>query len=758
MLIEELRPKTLDDVIGQELTIKILKGFIKKGKLPHMLFYGKAGTGKCVTKDSTIFVDNVLLSFDEFKEMKNDINNSVLSENGKNVKGYLHKEKSEHTIKVELEDGTMIEGTEEHKIKVIDDKKGIVWKDIGSFNGKEEVLVPTSYDIFPNEKINVSFDFKINKYANNIKKIPKNITIDEDFGYFMGCFIANGTINGNTIAISTHKNWLQKKIYDIMNSKFSFPPSYMMNKERYSYPVGIRICSIQIISFLKKIGIEQKTARYKDIPLIIRKSPKSVQISFLRALLDCDSWFNGNYYIQYTSASKKLAFMTRSLLINLGIYCKISKKKTKKYNHTYWNVTIPSDFTRKLILYYFDGKFKNKDIVFHKKNNTNVFQIPPDSKLKSFVRNKLNENEFKKCGTYNSNGKSVRVEEKYTNLKTNRGLSFKKFNKIAKLKGRIPEIEEITNYIEKNNVFLVKVRNVKKINKTKNVYDFHIPKNHTFICNNLINHNTTSAIALARDFYGNDWQDYFMEKNASDDRRLQDVRTKVKDVAQITVLDKPFKILFLDEVDSMDYLGQNALRRIMEKYSDRTVFILSCNYKNKLIEPLRNRCVSFHFHQLSLDELQEYIKRVCNENNIDIKPKAIEALAEASKGSVRTILSTIEKFIATDIKEVTKRTVENYTNKITDKDLITLISLTKQKQISQVDAYIDNVILAKGHEPQEILEKMRQFIKETKLIYHKDKPKILQLLGDIDYRISQGATPEIQLKTFFCYLIYKIRK
>lgn len=268
---------------------------------------------------------------------------------------------------------------------------------------------------------------------------------------------------------------------------------------------------------------------------------------------------------------------------------------------------------------------------------------------------------------------------------------------------------------------------------------------------------TTTSLALAKDFYGKHWQDYFMEMNASDERGIDVVRGKIKDIAKVTVLDRPFKILLLDEVDSMTPDGQNALRRIMEQYSDRTVFILSCNYKNKLIEPLRNRCVDFHFHPLSFDELQEYIKRVCNENNIDIKPTAIEALAEASQGSVRTILTTIEKFIATDTREVTKRIVNNYTNKITDKDLITLIDLTKQKDVSQVDNYIDNVILAKGYEPQELLEKMRRFIKDTKLIYHKDKPKILQLIGDIDYRISQGATPEIQLKTFFCYLIYKIR-
>jgi replication factor C small subunit len=268
---------------------------------------------------------------------------------------------------------------------------------------------------------------------------------------------------------------------------------------------------------------------------------------------------------------------------------------------------------------------------------------------------------------------------------------------------------------------------------------------------------TTSALALAQDLYGKQWKQYFIELNASDERGIDTVKGKIKEIAKLLLIDGNFKILFLDEVDSLTKDGQNALRRMMEQYSDRTVFILSCNYKNKLIEPLQNRCVDFHFHKLSFDQMNEYIKRVCNENNIDIKPKAIETLAEASQGSVRTILNTIEKFIATDVREVYKSTVESYTNKITDSDMITLIELTKKKDTSQVDAFIDNVIISKGYQAKEVLERIRVFVRDSKLIYKKDKPRILKLIGDIDFRINEGATTDIQLKTLFVYLISIIR-
>lgn len=268
---------------------------------------------------------------------------------------------------------------------------------------------------------------------------------------------------------------------------------------------------------------------------------------------------------------------------------------------------------------------------------------------------------------------------------------------------------------------------------------------------------TTVALAFAREYYGEKWQDYFLEMNASDERKLSDVRTKIKDITKLSLLDEPFKILFLDEVDSMDRLGQNALRRIMEQYADRTIFILSCNYKNKLIEPLQNRCVDFYFSPLKEAEMKHYIKDVCSKHDMTIEDDAISLLSLISQGSVRTVLSTLEKLIATNIKTVTKDYIETYTNVITDKDMKMLIELTKKRDISQVDNYIDNVILGNGYEPREVIERMRLYIKNTPFIASTDKPRILREIGTVDFRISQGATPEIQLKTFFAFLIMTIR-
>ncbi|MEM4025954.1 MAG: AAA family ATPase, partial [Sulfolobales archaeon] len=76
---------------------------------------------------------------------------------------------------------------------------------------------------------------------------------------------------------------------------------------------------------------------------------------------------------------------------------------------------------------------------------------------------------------------------------------------------------------------------------------------------------TTVALALARDIYGDNYQRYVLETNASDERGIEVIRTKIKEFARTAVAPGiPFKIVILDEADNMTADAQQALRRLME--------------------------------------------------------------------------------------------------------------------------------------------------------------------------------------------------
>ncbi|HDJ96743.1 MAG TPA: AAA family ATPase, partial [Candidatus Aenigmarchaeota archaeon] len=102
---------------------------------------------------------------------------------------------------------------------------------------------------------------------------------------------------------------------------------------------------------------------------------------------------------------------------------------------------------------------------------------------------------------------------------------------------------------------------------------------------------TTSALVLARELYGNAWRQNVYELNASDARGIDVIRSQVKEFARMKAIGEvPFKIIILDEADNMTPDAQQALRRIMEDYTNVTRFILLCNYSSKIIDPIQSRC------------------------------------------------------------------------------------------------------------------------------------------------------------------------
>lgn len=117
---------------------------------------------------------------------------------------------------------------------------------------------------------------------------------------------------------------------------------------------------------------------------------------------------------------------------------------------------------------------------------------------------------------------------------------------------------------------------------------------------------TSTILAAARQLFGDMYKDRILELNASDDRGIQVIREKVKSFSQLSASSTrpdgrpcpPFKIVILDEADSMTHAAQAALRRTMEVYTKTTRFCLVCNYVSRIIPPLTSRCSKFRFKPL----------------------------------------------------------------------------------------------------------------------------------------------------------------
>ena len=255
---------------------------------------------------------------------------------------------------------------------------------------------------------------------------------------------------------------------------------------------------------------------------------------------------------------------------------------------------------------------------------------------------------------------------------------------------------------------------------------------------------TTTAIAFVRDLFGDDWERNFTELNASDERGIDVVRNKIKDFARNSPVNAPFKIIFLDEVDELTKAAQGALRRTIEKYSNTCRFILSCNYDNKLIPPIKSRLMSFHFAGLNDSDMKNLAYRVIRAKKLSMPDEAVDLLVELSDKDTRTVLNTLQ-VCALLGNEITIETVKNTLQVPDKKQVMQMINSAISGDLDMAFEIGSNHIINSGFDVGKIL---RMIDKNLPLldIHPNTKCALLNIISDTEDRINHGGTPDIQLR------------
>lgn len=159
---------------------------------------------------------------------------------------------------------------------------------------------------------------------------------------------------------------------------------------------------------------------------------------------------------------------------------------------------------------------------------------------------------------------------------------------------------------------------------------------------------TTSILCLAHTLLGSSVKEAVLELNASDERGIETVREKIKMFAKKKVTLPPgrHKLVLLDEADSMTAAAQQALRRIMEIYSDSTRFALACNLSSKIIEPIQSRCAILRFGRLTDEQILKRLKEVLAVEQVPYDDHGVEALIFTADGDMRQALNNAQSTAA----------------------------------------------------------------------------------------------------------------
>jgi len=273
---------------------------------------------------------------------------------------------------------------------------------------------------------------------------------------------------------------------------------------------------------------------------------------------------------------------------------------------------------------------------------------------------------------------------------------------------------------------------------------------------------TSTILAVARELYGPAlMRKRVLELNASDERGINVIRHKVKNFARISVgITKeydpkypcpPYKIIILDEADSMTRDAQSALRRTMEKWSNVTRFCLICNYVSRILAPVASRCAKFRFQRLPSEHIARKLRQIAANEKVDVDDETITALEEVSGGDMRKAITflhsaalmvpTGEKVRSKHVREVTVRVPEHFVQRVFESCFKNFADIHECAELTIQEGYPVNMLL----------EALQNAVVHSE-ISDQEKARACMAVAEADACLEDGANEFLQLLRVLCVI------
>ncbi|MGZ4849662.1 MAG: AAA family ATPase [Halobacteriota archaeon] len=284
---------------------------------------------------------------------------------------------------------------------------------------------------------------------------------------------------------------------------------------------------------------------------------------------------------------------------------------------------------------------------------------------------------------------------------------------------------------------------------------------------------SSAAEVVARELFGDAWEGNFTELNAADIfeqgrkyleasrslARFYDERKGVLDnfklimnrLAGIAPLGAPYRILFINEAESLTRDAQQALRRIIERYNKTCKFILATARPSQIIIPVRSRCLPLHFTQLPADTMLHFLRRIATEEGHALSDECNRSIVGLSEGNLRTALTLLQLVADDDSSEAHPLDLSVLAERVHPQGVSELLQLAIQNDAPKARHVLDRLLLETGLSGGEIIAQMRIQARLTSLS-EKALAELLVVLGDAEYALLDALNERIQLEA----LIYDI--
>ena len=255
---------------------------------------------------------------------------------------------------------------------------------------------------------------------------------------------------------------------------------------------------------------------------------------------------------------------------------------------------------------------------------------------------------------------------------------------------------------------------------------------------------TSTILALAKQVYTKaEFGSKVLELNASDDRGIGIVRGSILSFASTKTMFKGgVKLVILDEADAMTKDAQNALRRVIEKYTENVRFCLICNYLSKIIPALQSRCTKFRFGPLNVEQMKPRIEDVIKAENVEVTPDGLEALLRLGDGDMRKCLNILQSTHMA-YEKVSGENVHKCLGHPPPKDIQDIVQWMLNNDILTSYKRISALKIEKGYALQDLLTEIHAFVHNVDFPQHV-RIHLLEKMSDIEFHLASGTAEKTQ--------------
>lgn len=553
MLSQELRPKKLDDMAGQEEAKRLIKAIIKNPEnAPKvLLFCGSFGTGKCVTGDTRVHTSDGYKRIDELVQNPEYDEEGFMDISPKNIKVVGDRLATHHyyggkkkVVKISSREFS-IKGTPNHRVKVYGGKGGLVWKRLDKITKDDYVAIPIK-DV-------ILFDNKSEDYS-----FFRGGASEFDKGFILGSIFSQSI--GNGVDLSEMSDTID--IYGNSASINSFCCRVDGLIEDISYN-HVRFSHKDLSKYIYEYGLSH------NVPEFVFSSNRKFIVGFLSAFFS----FLCDYDFTVSSLSESVARDIQNLLYLLGIVSSVIETSTykcklsilhRRSREVFCDTIVISDDIQRVLL--------RKSIC----NMTSKEEYIPNNTYTKFITARI-RHLLRSTALDDSLSSHINFDKWFSFIKygDRKSLSLKSYHDVLEHANMDIFKDRTLKHFDTllNTHIFVRVSEIKELS-SYDVYDLTVEGTHTFTANGLINHNTTASRIVGREL--NNIKDdnynllnspFYYEFDSTVVGNVEEIK-KLRDIFTVSFGDY-WRIVVLDEcvhydtrIHVMDENGNTFLEKI----------------------------------------------------------------------------------------------------------------------------------------------------------------------------------------------------